>query len=181
MAQPALALGTALLTLSGSVWYLPALAEVRAGADRPDSRRSAAAACLSGWATVACLAAVLLLTETWRLPAALAAAGTALTAALRIRAALRARREAREAARHWAELRRHPPRRGTHDARTRFAVLLGAGLAAAAATAILLAAGAPGTWPGWTVAVVPALLTAAALALASGRARTARRHATRTG
>ncbi|MCH0566012.1 MULTISPECIES: hypothetical protein [unclassified Streptomyces] len=181
MAQPALALGTALLTFAGSVWYLPALADVRAGADRPDSRRSAAAACLSGWATLACLAVALLLTENWRLLVALAATGSALTAALRIRAAVRSRREARESARHWAELRRTPPRGGTHDARTRFAVLLGTGLTAAAVTALLLATGTPGTWPGWTVAAVPALLTAAALALASGRARAARRHTTRTG
>lgn len=73
MAQPVLALGAALLTVSGSVWYVPALADLRAGADRPLSRRSAAAACVSAWATIGIIAALFLVTEAWSIPAVTAA------------------------------------------------------------------------------------------------------------
>ncbi|MDG5806082.1 hypothetical protein P9869_26170 [Streptomyces ossamyceticus] len=97
MTHPVPALGAALVAAAGCVWWLPALATVRAGADRPDCLRGTAAACLSGWTTVAGIAVLLLVADPWWAPAAMAAAGAATTAGLRIRAAVRARGEAREA------------------------------------------------------------------------------------
>ncbi|WP_151771876.1 hypothetical protein [Streptomyces abyssomicinicus] len=100
-----LALGVAAVALAGYVWYVPALLELRAGsADRPRSCRSAAAACLVAWATVALTAVVLPAGGRSWLP--LGAAGGAAAVVLRIRAALQARRESREAAGAWAELHR---------------------------------------------------------------------------
>ncbi|MEV5405764.1 hypothetical protein AB0L20_24685, partial [Streptomyces albidoflavus] len=46
MSHGVLALGGAALCLSGSVWYVPAWADLRAGPDRPASRRLAATAVL---------------------------------------------------------------------------------------------------------------------------------------
>ncbi|MDH6225673.1 MULTISPECIES: hypothetical protein [Streptomyces] len=99
------ALGVAVVALAGHVWYVPALLELRAGAaDRPRSSRSAAAACLVAWATVA-LTAVVLAAGGAGWPA-LGAAGGAGAVVLRVRAALQARRESRETAGAWAELHR---------------------------------------------------------------------------
>ncbi|MGW4974402.1 hypothetical protein ACWEP3_31875, partial [Streptomyces albidoflavus] len=50
MSHGVLALGGAALCLSGSVWYVPAWADLRAGPDRPASRRLAATAVLLLWA-----------------------------------------------------------------------------------------------------------------------------------
>ncbi|MFD7708570.1 hypothetical protein ACFV6E_01965 [Streptomyces sp. NPDC059785] len=149
MTQPVLALGTALVTASGCVWYLPALAEVRAGADRPDSLRSSAAACLSGWTTVAALAVLLLVAETWWLPGTLAGAGATVTAGLRLRATTQRRRETRETARHWSELPRPRPqsRTAAHRPHILFAALLAAGLTASTAAAFLLTTGPPAAGP----------------------------------
>ncbi|AZQ75117.1 MULTISPECIES: hypothetical protein [Streptomyces] len=64
MSNLVLALAAAALTVAGTVWYLPAVAELRAGADRPLSRRVSAAGCLTGWG--ACAGAVpLLLAPPW--------------------------------------------------------------------------------------------------------------------
>ncbi|MEU6333481.1 hypothetical protein ABZ839_03240 [Streptomyces cellulosae] len=105
MAQPVLALGCALVTGAGCVWYLPALADLRAGAaDRPSSRRTAALACLTGWATVAAVGPTLLLTASWWAPCAVTAAGGTAAAVLRVRAAVRRAGERRETARLWAGL-----------------------------------------------------------------------------
>ncbi|MFF9334233.1 hypothetical protein [Streptomyces albogriseolus] len=105
MAQPVLALGCALVTGAGCVWYLPALADLRAGAaDRPPSRRTAAFACLTGWATVAAVGLTLLVTASWWAPCAVTAAGGTAVAVLRVRAALRRAGERRETARLWAGL-----------------------------------------------------------------------------
>ncbi|MFI0964183.1 hypothetical protein ACH4S8_22630 [Streptomyces sp. NPDC021080] len=170
MAQPVLALGAALLTVSGSVWYVPALADLRAGADRPRSRRDAAAACVSGWGTAGTIAVLLLVTGTWTVLALTAAAGTAVTLGLRTRAAVRRRREAEEAARHWAQLRsgsaavEDRPRNG----RTAFAVLAGSGLAVGVTTAVLLLTGGVtgGPYP-WLTAAVPAALVGLFLLIAA--------------
>ncbi|MEV6613117.1 hypothetical protein AB0N31_04340 [Streptomyces sp. NPDC051051] len=175
MAQPVLALGTALVTAAGCVWYLPALAEVRAGADRPDSRRSAAAACLSGWTTVAGLAVLLLVAGTWWPPVAAAGSGAAVTAGLRIRAAAQRRREARETLRDWALLGQDPPRSARHHCATLFVTLLGVGLAAAAGSAVLVTAGGAGRT--WAVVAAPAGLTGLFLAVAIVWAGPARRGA----
>ncbi|MBQ0854789.1 hypothetical protein J8N05_42265 [Streptomyces sp. BH-SS-21] len=140
MSQPVLALGAALLTAAGHVWYVPALAELRAGTDRPLSRRTAAAACLSGWGTTGTVAAVLLASGTWRMPCAAAVAGTVVTVGLRLCAAVHHRREAREAARHWAQLARygHRPPVGPGRSRRTLAVLVASGLATALTTVTLL-------------------------------------------
>ncbi|MCW5249602.1 MULTISPECIES: hypothetical protein [unclassified Streptomyces] len=171
MAHPVLALGTALATASGCVWYLPALSEVRAGADRPDSRRSTAAACLSGWSTAGCVALLLLLTEAWHWPAAAASAGAAVTAGALVRAAVQHRREARETARDWAGLGLEPHR--APALRPLLAALLVAVLAAAAATAVLLAAG-PGKGS-WAVVTLPTALLGLFLTAVTVRACATRR------
>ncbi|MFE0515857.1 hypothetical protein, partial [Streptomyces sp. NPDC058964] len=135
MSQAVLALGVATTTVSGCVWYVPALVDLRAGADRPVSRRSAAAACLSGWGTTGFLAVLLPVAESWWIPAAVAVLGFAVTAGLRVRSAVHRRREVREAASHWAELDQQ--RTATDPARARkvIAVLIGSGLTAAATLA----------------------------------------------
>ncbi|MDC2950506.1 hypothetical protein, partial [Streptomyces heilongjiangensis] len=110
MTHPVPALGAALVAASGCVWWLPALATVRAGADRPDSLRGRAAACLSGWTTVAGVAVLLLVADPWWAPGALAVVGAATTAGLRIRAAVRRGSEARETRRARAALATRPTR-----------------------------------------------------------------------
>ncbi|MFE9926403.1 hypothetical protein ACFYQA_34025 [Streptomyces sp. NPDC005774] len=172
MAHSVLALGAAVVTAAGSVWYLPALADLRAGADRPASRRTGAVACLSGWSTAAAVAVLLLLTDSWWPPCAAALAGATATTGLWTRAAVHRRRGAREAARIWAQLGwSGPPERS----RTVFvAVVLTGGLVAATATAAgVLWAHGQDTAPLWPAAATP--LTLAALSLAAALALTATR------
>ncbi|GAU67272.1 putative Syd protein [Streptomyces sp. NBRC 110611] len=104
MSPYVLALGVAALTASGCVWYLPALADLRAGDDRPVSLRTAAAGCLTGWATLAALALPLLADAAWWVPCAVAAVGAVATATLRVRARVHRKREAaeQEELRRWA-------------------------------------------------------------------------------
>ncbi|MFI7413484.1 hypothetical protein ACIBU0_32905 [Streptomyces sp. NPDC049627] len=173
MPHGVLALGLALVAVAGSVWYVPALADLRAGADRPDSRRSAAAACLSGWGTVAGSAVLLFLTDTWWLPCAAVGAGAALAGVFRIRAAVRRRSEARESARHRAELGQAAPRRGQHRARTVFVALVGTGLAAATLAALAVTTG-PGARRDWATVVLPVVVTGLFLAMAIGWASAGR-------
>ncbi|MEU4149134.1 hypothetical protein [Streptomyces sp. NPDC026659] len=98
-----------LMTAAGSAWYVPAYAALRAGADRPTSHRTAATACLTGWATLGGSAVTLLLTEGWWPVTAILAAGAVTTTAVRFRAVVLRRRESKEAARDWAELHATPP------------------------------------------------------------------------
>ncbi|MCL6735993.1 hypothetical protein [Streptomyces neyagawaensis] len=185
MTHPVPALGAALLTASGCVWWLPALATLRAGADRPDSARGTATACLSGWTTVAGVAVLLLVADPWWAPGALAAVGAATTAGLLIRAAGRRRSESREALAtrlaHLHDIDRAdpcpwlPPRARMYRARNRFVTVLGVGLGVAVASALLPAAVGPGHGGAGAVVAVPVLLTALFLAVAVGRARVARR------
>ncbi|MCF3135966.1 hypothetical protein [Streptomyces olivochromogenes] len=118
MSHPVAALGTALVTAAGCVWYLPAVADLRAGADRPDSRRTAAVACVTGWGSAGVLAVLLLVAETWWTPGAAAVTAAACTAAVRLRSATQRRREAREAVRLWAQLRHARPRAGVGPSRS---------------------------------------------------------------
>jgi hypothetical protein len=179
------ALGAAGLTVAGSVWYLPALADLRAGADRPDSRRLAAAACVTGWAGVGALAVLLLVTDGWWTPAAGAAAAGAAGVVLRLCAVVRRRWEAREAARHWALLSGAAPPGGAappagpgHSRHTVAAVLC-CGTAAATGVAVLhtlLTPRADGTpWPALLAApgavLAVFLLGAVMYARSSRRAR----------
>ncbi|WP_416981839.1 hypothetical protein [Streptomyces sp. T028] len=178
MVQPVAALGAAMLTVSGCVWYVPALVDLRAGADRPVSRRTAAAVCLSGWSTTGVIALLLFLVEAWWVPVAAAVTGAAVTAGLGGRAVVQRRRETRQAARDWAELRTAPRPAGTDRTRHVVAVLLACGLFTAATTAATgtAAAGEEGTDWLW-LAVAPSGIVALSIALAAAYTALARRRA----
>lgn len=182
MPRAVLALGLAAVTVAGAVWYLPALADLRAGADRPVSRRGAATACVSGWTTSGIVAALLLVSPSWWAPCAAAVAGAVVTVGLRARAVVQRRREARESARGWAELGGARQVSGAARARTVVALLIGLGPAAA-----VVALGAV-AWPEdapdrWAVAVLPAAVVGLSLAAAVAyltTTRTTHRHGTGT-
>ncbi|MFC0598809.1 hypothetical protein [Streptomyces palmae] len=175
MSHGVLALGVALLCASGCVWYLPAVAELRAGGDRPLSQRLTAAACLSGWGSVALVAPLLLTPAPWSTVAVLPAAGAVLTCVLAVRARVQRGWEEREDARHWAALGRPltvsgpPPRRS-------FLVWLSPGLllAPVAAGAVLLT-GESSPARGAVAAASAAAVTAVFLGAATARAHTLRR------
>ncbi|MFJ1654342.1 hypothetical protein ACIOC2_23830 [Streptomyces sp. NPDC088337] len=152
------ALGAAALTTAGSVWYVPALADLRAGADRPESRRIAAAACVTGWAGAGALAVLLLIAEAWWTPVAAAAAGTVVATALRLHAAARRRREAREMADHWSHLGHVPSPTGPSHSRNVVATVLGCGLVAAVTVAAWTwhSASDPADHPRWVAAAASA-------------------------
>jgi len=137
MPQAVLALGGATVTAAGCVWYLPALADLRAGADRPLARRSAAAACLSGWATTGIVAVLLLACEEWWPPSGAAIAGLTVTAGLWARAAVQRRRETREAALAWAALGHPRPPRTPGRGRSLVVALIAVALSTAVAAAAL--------------------------------------------
>ncbi|MFJ4326839.1 hypothetical protein ACIP3A_27430 [Streptomyces tricolor] len=171
-----LALGTATMTVSGCVWYVPALAVLRAGKDRPVSHQRAAAACLTGWSTLGTAAVLLLLTEVWWIPAAAAVTGLLLAAGLRIHAAALRRNEAREASRHWGELGQGRPLPESDRSRYVVAVLVGTGLVAAAVVAVVRVAAGPGGAAAWFSAVtVPGAVLGLFLTLAAMHARMRRR------
>ncbi|MGW0144921.1 hypothetical protein ACWDVU_04845 [Streptomyces sp. NPDC003333] len=179
MPHAVLALGTATVTAAGWVWYVPAFADLRAGADRPRSRRTAAASCVSGWSTAAITAVLLLLTEAWWIPCGAAVAGLLVTAVLRTVAMVTRRREVREAACQWRELggsgRPLPP---ADRSRYVVAVLVGTGLAAAAVTAaVRLAVGLDDTSDRLAAVTAPAAVFTLFLTLAVAHTRTTRRRA----
>ncbi|MER8113878.1 hypothetical protein [Streptomyces sp. NPDC094031] len=177
MAHPVPALATAAVTAAGCVWYLPALADLRAGADRPVSRRLRAASCVTAWATAAAVAVLLLTTDPWAWPAATAGTGTLLAAAFLVSAALHHSRERREAAAHWTELT--PAQTPPAPDRTRYvvAVLLTTGLATAAITAALRLAERPDTPTAWlTTITIPAAVLTLFLTLATTHTHHRRRH-----
>lgn len=166
---PVLAL--AAVTAAGCVWYVPSLVDLRAGADRPASRRLAAAGCLLGWSTVALLVP-LLLAPGWALLGA-AATGAAAAVVLRLLAVAVRRREEREAAADWAALRLPDPRPGDGGDRAgspgRVAAWLG--LALAAGVALMLGAAALGAGPAALALgpAVPVVTVAAVVARAARR------------
>ncbi|WP_439946864.1 hypothetical protein [Streptomyces sp. BBFR109] len=176
MAHAVAALGAAALTAAGCVWYLPALADLRAGADRPDSRRIAAAACLTGWSGAGVLAVLLLVAEGWWTPLAAAAVGAAATIALRLYAVVRRRREEREAAGQWTRLGYVPSPAGPGRSRRAVAAVVGCGAAAAVAVAVLHAASGPDGDGAWLTAATPAAVMGVFLAAAAAYARAGRRH-----
>ncbi|MFF8423699.1 MULTISPECIES: hypothetical protein [unclassified Streptomyces] len=178
MAQAVLALGAATVAAAGCVWYLPALADLRAGADRPLSCRRAAAACLGGWATVGVVAVLLLVSEAWWIPSGAAVAGAVVTLGLRVRASRQRSRESREAAYQWAELGDDRQPADTEPVRTAVvAVLVGFGPAAAVAAAAAMVVVRPGQGAaGWVVAAVPTTIVVLFLAVAAASGRVLRRH-----
>ncbi|MEU3979368.1 hypothetical protein AB0F77_04525 [Streptomyces sp. NPDC026672] len=176
MEHTVLALGAAAVAVAGCVWYLPALADLRAGADRPVSRRTRAAACLSGWATVPFVAVLLLCTESWWAPGAVAGLGVVLAVGLLTGAAVQRRREARETARQWAELRQVRAPVGGGRARTVVAVLLGAGLGTAVVVSVFEVMAGPEDGADWlATAVAPVAVVGLFLTLAVAHGRASRR------
>ncbi|MFF9348748.1 hypothetical protein [Streptomyces sp. NPDC014734] len=120
MSHGVLALGVAVICVSGHVWYLPACIDLRASQDRPGSRRPAAAAVLTGWTFAAATMLLLLAPVARHVVAGVAAAGLAATVTLAARAWLRRREERREAESRWAALFPMPtatPARHTEDER----------------------------------------------------------------
>ncbi|MFE2728252.1 hypothetical protein [Kitasatospora sp. NPDC059327] len=104
MSHTVLAIGTAGLTASGCVWYLPAVADLRAGEDRTRSARTAAAACVVWWAGLALAAPLLLVVPAWQPAAQIALAGLVAGVILRVRALRHHRSEQRECGSRWAML-----------------------------------------------------------------------------
>ncbi|MFI0737309.1 hypothetical protein ACH4PU_04215 [Streptomyces sp. NPDC021100] len=175
MSHAVLALGVVVLCASGCVWYLPAVTDVRAGGDRPRSRRLAAGACLTGWGTTALLAPLLLAGAGWPTIGGVAAAGGAICAALRSRALVERGRERRETDRHWAVLGGPVPGEPARPRRA-FTGWLLVGLAAAVAVFAAVLAG--GTTSGARLAgavVAGAAVTLVFLGLAGVRAHTTAR------
>ena len=104
MSHGVLALGVAVLCISGHVWYLPACIDLRAAQDRPESRRPAAAAVLTGWGTGGVMTLLLLTPVSLWAVAAVAVAGLVATLSLAVRAWSSRRQERCEEAARWAAL-----------------------------------------------------------------------------
>ncbi|WP_436739412.1 hypothetical protein [Streptomyces sp. BBFR102] len=159
MSHGVLALGGAALCLSGSVWYVPAWADLRAGPDRPASRRLAATAVLLLWAGA--LLATALLAWAGARPALGCAAAAGLGAgATALASRARAGREHREAAADWQLLGAPAPAPGPGPARRVLLAWLLPGLCAA--VAVGAAARGAGVWPAVSAAgavVLAALVT----------------------
>ncbi|WP_249375176.1 hypothetical protein [Streptomyces sp. I05A-00742] len=176
MSHAVLALGVVVLCVSGCVWYLPAVTDIRAGVDRPRSRRLAAAACLTGWGTAALLAPLLLAGAPWPTIGAVAAAGAAVCAGLRSRSLVERGRERRETGRHWAVLGGPLPGEPARPRRAFLCWLLPGPAAAVAAFAAVLAGGGTPNGARFAAAVaVGASVTLLFLGLAGVRAHAAAR------
>ncbi|MEV6979154.1 hypothetical protein [Kitasatospora sp. NPDC093806] len=145
MSHIVLAIGTAAITASGCVWYLPAIADLQAGEDRPHSARTAAAACVVWWACLALSGGLLLAVPAWQPAAQLALAGLVAGVILRVRAHLQGRAERREDAARWALLDPNPvPRSPRPAARALLGwLLVGLAIASLGAASILLSGGGP--------------------------------------
>ncbi|MGW0960499.1 hypothetical protein ACWD4K_16010 [Streptomyces gelaticus] len=104
MSHGVLAVGVVVLLASGNVWYLPAYVDLRAGQDRPRSRRPAAAAVLTGWGSAALTLLLLLMPVAPVLAALAAVAGTTAVVSLAVQARLRRGQEQREEEARWSTL-----------------------------------------------------------------------------
>ncbi|MER8088646.1 hypothetical protein ACFC0C_13945 [Streptomyces sp. NPDC056178] len=104
MSHGVLAVGVVVLLASGNVWYLPAYIDLRAGQDRPRSRRLAAAAVLTGWGSAALTMFLLLMPVDPGVVALLAVAGTTAVVSLTVQAWRRRGREQREEEARWSAL-----------------------------------------------------------------------------
>ncbi|MFE2111660.1 hypothetical protein ACFXAF_38185 [Kitasatospora sp. NPDC059463] len=145
MSHIVLAIGTAAITASGCVWYLPAIADLQAGDDRPRSARTAAAACVTWWACLALAGGLLLAVPAWQPAAQIALAGLVAGVLMRVRARLQSRTEQREAAVRWALIDPAPaplPVRPSPRALLGW-LLVGLAIASLGAASILLAGGGP--------------------------------------
>ncbi|MFJ8436312.1 hypothetical protein ACIQ9P_33930 [Kitasatospora sp. NPDC094019] len=141
------AIGTAAITASGCVWYLPAIADLQAGEDRPRSARTAAAACVTWWACLALAGGLLLAVPAWQPAAQVALAGLVVGVLIRIRSQLQQRSEQREEAERWALLEPLPVPRTTARPPAARALLgwllVGLVTSSLAAASILLSGGGP--------------------------------------
>ncbi|MER5355965.1 hypothetical protein ABT093_37305 [Kitasatospora sp. NPDC002551] len=145
MSHIVLAIGTAAITASGCVWYLPAIADLQAGADRPRSARTAAAACVTWWACLAMAGGLLLAVPAWQPAAEIALAGLVAGVLMRVRAHLQSRIEQREEAVRWALIDPNPapaPVRPSPRALLGW-LLVGLAIASLGAVSILLSGGGP--------------------------------------
>lgn len=178
MSHTILGLGMAALTTAGAVWYLPALADLRAGADRPVSTRLAACATVAGWGTAGALAIALFLTGSWPALAALAGTGAVAVFALSGAALLRRRAEEREEIARWAALRHDGRAPDRARAQRSFAAWTLSGVAAgwAVASALLLAADDGGGGGTVTVVSVAATVCGVFLGIALLRSHALRHH-----
>ncbi|MEV8455753.1 hypothetical protein AB0467_13985 [Streptomyces sp. NPDC052095] len=104
MSHGVLAGGVLVLLAAGNVWYLPAYLDLRAGPDRPGSRRPAAAAVLTGWGTVPLTPLLLLLSVAPGLAVLPAVAGVTAVICLAVRSRLLRAREQREEEARWSTL-----------------------------------------------------------------------------
>ncbi|MFF7458292.1 hypothetical protein [Kitasatospora sp. NPDC008115] len=159
MSHIVLAIGTAAITASGCVWYLPAIADLQSGDDRPRSSRTAAAACVTWWACLALAGGLLLAVPAWQPAAEIALAGLVAGVLLRVRAHLQSRAERREQAVRWALIDPNPvpvPVRPSPRALSGW-LLVGLAVASLGAASILLSGGGP---------LAPRLATAAGSAVA---------------
>ncbi|GAA2780142.1 hypothetical protein RMN57_05475 [Kitasatospora sp. CM 4170] len=159
MSHTVLAIGTAAITASGCVWYLPAIADLQAGDDRPRSVRTAAAACVLWWAALALAGGLLLAVPAWQPAAQVALAGLVAGVLLRIRAFAQSRAERREDRLRWAMLDAGPVPRGPRPAAVALVgwLLVGLAVSSLGALSILLAGGG---------ALAPRLAAAAGSAVA---------------
>lgn len=183
MSHTTLALGATALFAAGCVWYLPAAAALRAGADRPHSHRIAAASCLTFWGTPALLAVLLLTPAPWAAVGAVAAAGVLTAAALLAVARLQRTREQHEETERWSTLRRtlptlDEPRPAPARPQLTFLLYLLPGniVASVLAATVLLTADSLTRQSAITATMTAVGISAASLALAGTRAQATRRH-----
>ncbi|MFB7469632.1 hypothetical protein [Kitasatospora sp. NPDC056184] len=143
MSHIVLAIGTAAITASGCVWYLPAIADLQAGEDRPRSARTAAAACVTWWAGLALAGGLLLAVPDWEPAAQIALAGLVAGVLLRVRAHLQSRLEQREEAVRWALIDPSPAPLPVHPSPRALLgwLLVGLAIASLGAVSILLSGG----------------------------------------
>ncbi|MEU6238923.1 hypothetical protein [Kitasatospora sp. NPDC047058] len=159
MSHTVLAIGTAAVTASGCVWYLPAIADLQAGDDRPRSARTAAAACVVWWAALALAGPLLLAVPGWQPAARLALAGLVAGVLLRLRAFRQRQAELREDRLRWAVLDAGPAPRGPRPAALALLgwLLVGLAVSSLGAASILVSGGG---------ALAPRLVAAAGSAVA---------------
>lgn len=138
MSHIVLAVGATVVSLSGSTWYLPAVADLRAGDDRPRSRHLAAWACVTGWTTVAAVGLLLFVPAPWQALCAVAVTGAAAGVLLRRRARALLAGERRETDACWTALGRIPPTADTEVSRRVLLAWTLLGTAAASVLAITL-------------------------------------------
>ncbi|MFJ5120448.1 hypothetical protein [Kitasatospora sp. NPDC088548] len=143
MSHTVLAIGTAAITASGCVWYLPAISDLQAGDDRPRSARTAAAACIVWWAGMALAGGLLLVVPDWQPAAQVALAGLVAGVILRVRALWYRRVERHEDGLRWAMLDAGPAPKSPRPAALTLLgwLLVGLAISSLGAVSILMAGG----------------------------------------